>query len=465
MAIASIVAVGGAALVAAFSSDGTLASFSSTFSSSPSTIGAARVTLGGGDDGGPELGYTDLRPGVPQTVELAVAYEGTVAAAIGLSLTPAATSPFCEQRAGVWVAKTGMAVTLRFGSAPAESYCSLYDGRVVPLGTAQPNAGAPVRVPVTLTLAAGAAAASAGLDHTDVATVHAEGGFTDRADGHLRIATAAAADLPPGPAPGPVSVPLAPPGGAAAPLSPADPAGSARKAPAGTGVALPAECVAAGMVATDFVDVIALDPADRTWDAIASRGRGAGPFVVLGTSGADTIVGSTGGDCIVGGAGDDSLTGGDGDDVLVGGAGADLLTGGAGADTLLGGPGGDDLRGGDGQDVFDGGPGGAICDVLPAEKATACSAPPVTAAPSVAPAAPPAPAPAAPAPALVAPAPQVESEPPAVAPAPEPPAPQPEPQPEPPARDPEPVVEEPVVEPSPTASPAATSDVPGEPAA
>ncbi|WP_218595662.1 calcium-binding protein [Pseudonocardia oceani] len=451
--------MGGVTLVAAFSSDGTLASYSSTFSSSPSTIGAARVTLGGGDDAGPELGYTDLRPGVSQTVELVVAYDGTVAAGIGLSLAPAAGSPFCEQRAGKWVTKPGMAVTLRFGDAPAESYCSLYDGRVVPLGTAQPNAAQPVRVPVTLTLAEGAAAASAGLDHTDVATVHAEGGFTDRADGHLRIATAAAADLPPGTAPGPVSVPLAPPGQAAPPLNPADPAGFVREAAAGTGVALPAECVAAGMVATDFVEVIALDPAKRTWDATASRGRDAGPFVILGTSRADTIVGSTGDDCIVGGAGDDSLTGGDGADVLVGGAGVDLLIGGAGADTLLGGPGKDDLRGGDGQDVFDGGPGGAICDVLATEKAAACSPPPPAATP---PAAPPAPAPPAPAPpALIAPESQVEPEPPAVAPAPDTLAPQPEP----PAVEPEPEVEEPAVEPSPTASPAVTSDATSEPAA
>ncbi|WP_372453625.1 calcium-binding protein, partial [Pseudonocardia abyssalis] len=343
--------------VTAALSGGTLASFSSTVTSSPSTIGAARVTLGGGDDAGPELGYTDLRPGASQTVELTVAYEGTVAAEIGLSLTPAAGSPFCEQRDGRWVAKPGTAVTLKIGSNPAESYCSLYDGRVVPLGTAQPSAE-PVRIPVTLTLAEGAAPGSAGLDHTDVATIHAEGGFTDRADGHLRVATAA--DLPSDTAPAPVSVALALPG-EAPPPDLADPAGSARGEGGAAAVALPAECTAAGMTAADFVEVIALDPAKPVWDAVVSRGRGAGPFVVLGTPGDDTIIGSAVDDCIVGGAGDDSLTGGDGDDVLIGGAGDDVLHGNAGADILLGGPGRDDLRGGDGRDAFDGGPGSATC--------------------------------------------------------------------------------------------------------
>jgi hypothetical protein len=220
-----------------------------------------------------------------------------------------------------------------------------------------------------------------GLAENDVATISARGGFTDHAAGTISIttagrdkdmggerrgddmrikddadrkldmtSTAAPGDSPDNPTPGTPSMP-----------SP---------------VTLPAECEQAGMRLDTFEDVIVLDPGQRTWSALEQRGKGAGPFLIVGSDGDDDIVGSESADCIVGADGHGRLAGGAGDDVLIGGAEADLLDGGPGNDWLLGGPGVDDLRGGGGIDRFDGGPDGASCDAgRDATGATRCQAP------------------------------------------------------------------------------------------
>lgn len=394
-ALLSVVTLTAVGSLLAFSGT-TLSSFADVEASTPSTVGAAVVALGR-DGPKPELGYADLHPGIPQSVDLTVSYDGSVPAAVGLSFAPDGGSAFCEPSDGSWSALPGRAVTVAIGSGPAQSYCSLLDGEVLPLGNAEPDAPDLV-VPVTLTLAEGAAPGSAGLENIDTATVHADGGFTDRVTGQITMSTAAADTLPPPPAgaPGFVEAALVLPGAAATVvLDVTDPAATARTASAEVGIALPAECLAAGIRPEDITEVIALDRALPVWDANVRRGNGAGPFLVLGTAVADRITGSTKDDCIVGGGGADTITGGDGDDVVVGGTGEDAIRGEAGADRLLGGAGRDDLRGGTGKDALDGGPADAACDTTPADDAVRCLAPPTSAA-VPAPVADSAPAPAAP---------------------------------------------------------------------
>jgi Ca2+-binding RTX toxin-like protein len=87
------------------------------------------------------------------------------------------------------------------------------------------------------------------------------------------------------------------------------------------------------------------------------------PFLITGTSGADTLNGDVnehrmdglgGDDLIFGGDGNDTILGGDGSDTLKGGSGDDLLNGGAGRDFLAkdGDYSRDTLLGGDGDDHF-----------------------------------------------------------------------------------------------------------------
>lgn len=75
---------------------------------------------------------------------------------------------------------------------------------------------------------------------------------------------------------------------------------------------------------------------------------GAGPDVILGTTGADTIAGLGGDDWVCGRGGDDRIRGGPGADRLIGGQGADFLAGGPWSDMLVGGSGVDECRGGRG---------------------------------------------------------------------------------------------------------------------
>jgi hypothetical protein len=379
----------------------TFASYSSTMTSSPSVIGSAAVELGHGG-AGPELGFSGLGPGHPQTVNLSVQYVGSIPADLTLSVAPGPGPVLCEKVGAGWQARPGAAVTLAVGSADPVAYCSLYSGAPLTLARAAAP-GSTTVVPVTLALSADASPAALGLAQHDLAVIHADGGFTDRADGRLDLTTA---EPPAGSPDSGIAAPIL----AAGPGAPAttvgadtvDPAAAARTAAPGTPVAIPAECAAAGMSAADFAEIVTVDPARHAWSVPQERGAGSGPFLILGTAGDDTIVGSSGADCIVGGGGDDTISGGDGNDVIVGGSGADTLSGGAGDDHLYGGGGLDDLRGGDGADVLDSGPGGATCDATPADTATGCI-PPVTTTPSPAPVtAPPTPAPD-PAPAPTAP--------------------------------------------------------------
>ncbi|WP_433504367.1 hypothetical protein ACQP04_32975 [Pseudonocardia halophobica] len=384
----------------------TFAAYTQTVASSPGTLGAARVTLG--DDGaGPQLGYEGLRPGASQTVALTVDYRGTIAADVSLTVAPNSDSTLCERTSAGWRARAGVPLLLSAGDGAPVSYCSLYAGARLPLATA----AAPdtvVTVPVTVTLGSDATAVALGLHQSDVATIHAEGGFTDEAAGSITLSTArpeeaVAGSMSDAPASATLSATLSPSGDGTAVVDSADPAAAAMAAGStATPVALPPECTASGMRAEDFAEVVAVDARTRSWDAGARRGAGAGPFLVLGTAGADTITGSDRGDCIVGGGGDDVVAGGGGADVLIGGAGVDTLSGGAADDRLYGGPGTDVLDGGEGADTLEGGSAGATCVVDSVDRSRDCAAPvaatSATTAPTIAaPSTPVAPVPAVPA--------------------------------------------------------------------
>lgn len=366
----------GAVVVGTSATTGAL--FSDTVSGGDSRVGTATVELGDGD-GTVELGYTDLRPGRRQIVDLTISYQGTVPADVTLEIAPSGESALCAQRKGRWQSRPGGAVTVKIGSAPAASYCELLNGRPLVLASAM-SPGSERHIDVAVMLSKDAKDNMRGLAENDVATVRARGGFTDHAVGTISITTAgrdkdrdrdrraddirvkddadrkldvtstvAPGDSPDNPTPGESSMPPT--------------------------VTLPAECEQAGMRLGTFEDVIVLDPGQHTWNALEQRGKGAGPFLILGSDGDDDIVGSDSADCIVGGDGPGRLAGGAGDDVLIGGIDADQLDGGPGNDWLLGGPGVDDLRGGGGIDRFDGGPDGASCDAgRDATAATRCQA-------------------------------------------------------------------------------------------
>jgi VCBS repeat-containing protein len=79
--------------------------------------------------------------------------------------------------------------------------------------------------------------------------------------------------------------------------------------------------------------------------------------IIQAGAGDDTVDGGAGNDTLSGGAGDDSLSGGDGNDTIYGGTGNDTLSGGDGNDVVYGGEGNDTIHGGAGNDVLDGGDG------------------------------------------------------------------------------------------------------------
>ena len=338
-------------------------------------LGAATVVLGRGAKG-PDLKYDGLRPGIPQEVELRVDYEGSVPADISLAIGPKGDSPLCsrirDQRS---VAAPGRAFTIRVGEAPAVSYCSLAAGTRLPVAAGvAPDSRATAGVVVSL--AGDFVPPEGGLSVSDVATVHADGGFTDAAIGTIDLRVE-------GPGKGaPAAVPATPTvvsavGEADAVVidAAADPASAARAVEDGKPIALPAQCAAAGMSASDLAEVVVLDPERPSWSATTERGAGAGPFLVLGTAGADTVAGSDRADCIVGGAGDDRLSGSAGADVILGDGGSDTLNGDDGNDQLDGGRGHDTLLGGPGADRLAGGLGGAVCDVTPADRTAGCDPP------------------------------------------------------------------------------------------
>jgi hypothetical protein len=351
----------------------TFASFSDTVASTPDRLGAATVVLGRGGKG-PDLKYDGLRPGVRQEVELRLDYDGSVPADVSLVVGPDRDAQLCSRTGnGRWVAAPGRAVTISVGGAPAVSYCSLYVGGRLPLAT-RVAPGSRVTTRVGVTLAADFVPPAGGLTERGIVTVRADGGFTDNAVGAIELRV----DRPAkgAPATGPATPPaVAATGDAnAVALDPTDPASAARSA-AATAIALPAQCVAAGMSASDLAEVVVLDATEPSWDAAAQRGAGAGPFLVLGTAGDDTVVGSDGADCIVGGGGADTLSGGGGADVVVGGDGADTLNGDSGDDRLDGGEGHDTLRGGRGADRLDAGPDGAGCDLTADDRSVGCDSP------------------------------------------------------------------------------------------
>lgn len=360
----AVVALAVGAVVASTSAT-TRALFSDTVSGADSRVGTATVELG---DGGGEvqLGYTDLRPGRRQTVDLTISYHGTVPADVTLEIAPSGDSALCVQRKGRWQSRPGGAVTVRIGSAEPVSYCELLNGLALPLASAVPP-GSERHVDVAVMLSKEAYGNMRGLVEKDVATVRARGGFTDHAVGTISISTAGrdkhkeGDPRGDGKRAGDAAAPKSDPDSAAVPGStPGNPtSGTSSTPPPAT---LPVECERAGMRLDSFEDVIVLGPDQHIWKASNQRGQGAGPFLIVGADGDNEIIGSEGADCIVGGGARDTLAGGAGADVLIGGAEVDLLDGGPGNDWLLGGSGVDDLRGGGGIDRFDGGPDGAACD-------------------------------------------------------------------------------------------------------
>ena len=170
----------GAGVAAAIGS-GTIAGFSDTEVSTPDTIGAATVVLGGRGEP-PRLVYEGLRPGKAQTVDVAVDYQGSVAADVDLRLTAAAErSGFCDGSGGT--------LTVAVDQAAAVDYCTLLDGRATRLASVSP--GTMARVRVTVTLSADASPALLGRAEQAVVTVQASGGFTDRVRGAFSATTAA----------------------------------------------------------------------------------------------------------------------------------------------------------------------------------------------------------------------------------------------------------------------------------
>lgn len=359
----AVVALTVGAVVAGTSAT-TRALFSDTVSGADSRVGTATVELGDGG-GMVELGYTELRPGRRQVVDLTISYQGTVPADVTLEIAPSGSSALCVQRKGRWQSRWGGAVTVAIGSAAPVSYCELLNGRALPLASAMPP-GSERHIDVAVMLSKDADDDLRGLAQRDVATVRARGGFTDHAIGTISITIAGRDKDRDGDRheedkrTGDDAARKPDTKGAAAPES--SPGSLTSGAPSPPLVTLPAECEQAGMRLDGFEDVIVLDRGRHTWNALEQRGKGAGPFLVMGSEGDDEIVGSERADCIVGGGGQDRAAGGAGDDVLIGGAGIDLLDGGSGNDWLLGGSGVDDLRGGGGVDRFDGGPDGASCD-------------------------------------------------------------------------------------------------------
>ena len=119
-----------------------------------------------------------------------VQYVGTVPADLSLSFAPGPSATLCTQAGdGWWQARPGAAITLGIGKSAPVAYCSLLDGASLPIATdAAP--GSTTTVPVRVTLAADAAPEALGLVERDIATVHADGGFTDAAAGQIMLATA-----------------------------------------------------------------------------------------------------------------------------------------------------------------------------------------------------------------------------------------------------------------------------------
>lgn len=354
----------------------------------PGSIGAATVVFGAGSRA-PSMAFAGTLLAPSSSVNLTIVYEGTAPARITMALAPAATatSGFCTRTNGTWSrpALTVVTASVAVGTAAGIDYCTLLNGGQVTLATSV-AAGSTTTVKVTTTFGILASLTSRSetvpLVLRAFATTGTAPSFTDTVTGTFTLAVSLA---------GKTALALA----RAAPTPTPTPVVAVGAAPV-TDADVPPECAAAGMTAASFADVIRLGNGVTTFDAARDRPGVTGPFLVLGSAGADTVTGSEGADCITGLDGDDVLAGAGGADVLVGGAGGDRLDGGAGDDRLYGGPGVDDLTGGPGADLLDGGPDGARCTTEPADTTVGClaaegaadtpvptTAPPVTTEPQV----------------------------------------------------------------------------------
>ena len=198
----------------------TLASFTATTPPAAAELRAATVKLGQGG-AGPDLTYPALQPGHTDTVRLVVQYVGTIPADLSLSFAPGSSATLCGPGGAA-------KITLALGKGAPVDYCSLLDGTALPIA-ANAAPGSTTTVPVQVTLAADAAPTALGLQEGDIATVHADGGFTDAAKGQITLTTAP---------PAPTVTPTTPP--------PTDPA------------AAPADAAtAASIVTTTTADVLA----------------------------------------------------------------------------------------------------------------------------------------------------------------------------------------------------------------
>ncbi|RTL70814.1 MAG: hypothetical protein EKK42_01635 [Pseudonocardiaceae bacterium] len=361
VAVASVVLA--VVTAAAGTASGTWASYTDV-EAAPGSIGAATVVFGAGSRA-PSMAFAGQLLAPTSKISLTIVYAGTTPARITMALAPAATatSGFCTRTNGTWARTPGApaTATVAVGTTAGVDYCTLLNGGQVTLASSV-AAGSSTTVDVTTTFGI----LGALTPRTDtvplvlraVATAGTAPSFTDTVTGNFTIAVSligrtslAMARAAPAPTPTPVVAV------ASTPVTDAD---------------VPPECAAAGMTARSFADVIRLGNGVTSFDAARERPGVAGPFLVLGSPGADTVTGSDGADCIAGLDGDDVLAGGGGADVILGGAGADRIDGGAGDDRLYGGPGIDDLTGGPGADLLDGGPDGARCTTEPADTTVGC---------------------------------------------------------------------------------------------
>ena len=278
-------AVGVSAAIAVSGGGSTYAAFSDFDSVEDNQVGAARVALGLPGGNAPELSYTGLLPGVPQTDTLPISYVGSIPGDLALEFRPQGGSAYCELAVdGTWSALDGGSVQLSLGGGWFD-YCSLFDpGASVPVGS-EVQPGSDLDVQVSVQLAPGSDHRFSELSDVDVLTVTARqtgvGAFTDWAVGTISIGTGL----------------IQPP--------------------------IPAACGDLGQ----YSEIIVGTDEDDVLDA------GNGKAIVLGLGGDDVLTGANGKDCLVGGDGDDTLHGGNAPDIMIGGTGFDTCTGGHAPDT------------------------------------------------------------------------------------------------------------------------------------
>ncbi|WP_220188042.1 hypothetical protein, partial [Pseudonocardia pini] len=295
-------------------SDTTLARYADV-EAKPGQVGSGTLFIGG-RSWVPKPAVTGASGSAPY-YDLVVTNTGSSTAYLSLTLAASTTSTaFCTTTGGTWRQQTGLfppTITIRSAATGASAdYCALLNNTTsLALSSAiAPNATTTVRLTFEL---GGLSGLLGSKTDTVPATFVARtvsgsaGGFSDRSTGTLTVTFR-----------GVLGLQSASVARAAATPAPATATAPVAAAPTGTPVAatdVPAECAAAGMSATSFVEKVELGAGSPTFDAARDRPGSAGPFLVLGSAAADSVTGSTGADCIATRAGDDIVAAGGGDDV------------------------------------------------------------------------------------------------------------------------------------------------------